>query len=348
ANYKFEAGDLDVWFKVQGAEVEKDNVKESDTRFFVLRPDDPIEIDEEKDTLTLWFEYKVPTDEEIDRWLEIYNSVEKNRKTMDLTAVCTAFDEFVRSNVTGKWREALSVMPEGKQHSLLYDKLNHYTAKNTTDYFIHKNLQNFLERELEYYLKHEVIQVDDFIKADSEQPLQTALTRAKVVGGIGEKVIAFLSQIEDFQKQLFEKKKFVIDTHFCFTLDKVPEELYEAILENKEQLEYWEDCYSMNQWEQNLEWNGEWTEAVLKSHPYMMVDTRFFDADFKYELLGSIDDLDKVLGGLLINGENFQSLRLISDKFKEASIVFMLILHIIQIQVAFYIKTLISIQVGYL
>ncbi|MFH5833756.1 site-specific DNA-methyltransferase [Halalkalibaculum sp. DA384] len=316
ANYKFEANGLNVWFKVQQAEVEKDNVKESDTRYFVLRPEEPVEIDEENDTLTLWFEYRPLKDEEEEKWLEIYNEAAgKSLKTIDRERLCTAFDDWVRSEVTGRWRDALSTMPDDKEHSLLYDKLNHFTAKNTTDYFIHKNLQEFLERELEYYLKHEVIQVDDFIKADSEQPLQTALTRAKVVRGIAEKVITFLSQIEDFQKKLFEKKKFVVDTHYCMTLDKVPEELYETILANEEQLAYWEECYSMGEWEKNLEWNGEWTEAVLKSHPYMMVDTKLFEDDFKYELLASYDDLDEELDGLVLNSENFQGLNLVENKF---------------------------------
>jgi adenine-specific DNA-methyltransferase len=323
ANYKFEANGLDVWFKVQQAEVEKDNVKESDTRYFVLRPDDPIEIDEEKDTLTLWFEYRPLKDEEEEKWLEIYNEAAgKSLKTIDRERLCTAFDDWVRSEVTGRWRDALSTMPDDKEHSLLYEKLNHFTAKNTTDYFIHKNLQEFLDRELEYYLKHEVIKVDDFIKADSEQPLQTALTRAKVVRGIAEKIITFLSQIEDFQKKLFEKKKFVVDTHYCVTLDKVPEELYETILENEKQLAYWEECYSMDEWEKNLEWNGEWTEAVLKSHPYMMVDTKFFEDDFKYEVLACFDDLDEELGGLLIHGENFQGISVLNGKFGNVKCIY--------------------------
>src|SRR5699024_2875605 len=192
-----------------------------------------------------------------------------------------------------KWREVHSKKPDAdKDYSLLYSKLNHYTAKNTTDYFIHKNLQDFLERELEYYLKNEVIRVDDFIQADTDQPLQTALTRAKVVREIAEKVIAFLSQIENFQKKLFEIKKFVVDTHYCMTLDNVPKELYENILENEDQLDYWEDCYATDKWGQNLEWNGEWNEAALQNHPYMMVDTKFFDEEFKYKLLAPFDDLD--------------------------------------------------------
>jgi adenine-specific DNA-methyltransferase len=109
----------------------------------------------------------------------------------------------------------------------------------------------------------------------------------------------------------------VVDTHYCFTLDKVPSALYETILENKQQLAYWNECYAINEWEKNLEWNGKWTEAALKSHPYLMIDTKFFEDDFNYQLLASFDDLDEELGGLLVNGENFQGLNLFSNKYQK-------------------------------
>ncbi len=317
-DYKFEADGLTINFKLQGAETEKDNIQDNETRYFILRPEDPIEINEEEDVLTLWFEYRILDDEdEKQYWLDIYNEAEeKSLKTIDRQRLCIAFDEWVRSKLSGKWRNALSKIPENKERSLLYTKLNHYTAKNTSDYFIHKNLQDFLERELEYYLKHEVIQVDDFIKADTDQPLQRSLTRAKVVRNIGSKIISFLSQIENFQKRLFEKKKFVIDTDYCFTLDIIPQEHYDKIIDNEEQLNYWEEIYSINKWDDDLGWKGEWDISFLETHPYLMIDTAFFEDSFKYDLLASIDELDEKLDGLLINGENFQSLNLIKRKFQ--------------------------------
>src|SRR5690625_2621420 len=207
-NYKFEVDGKSVWFKVAQAEQDRDNVKEEEKRSFVLRPDNPIEVND--DELTIWFEYRPLTDEEEDQWLKVYNSVEKSRKTIDRQALCIAYDEWVRSEVDGEWRKLLSVIPQNKDRSILYQKLNHYTGKNTTDYFIHKDLQSFLERELEYYLKNEVIRVDDFIEDQTKQAMDVALTRAKVVRSIGNKIIVFLSQIENFQKKLFEKRKFVV------------------------------------------------------------------------------------------------------------------------------------------
>ena len=38
---------------------------------------------------------------------------------------------------------------------------------------------------------------------------------------------------------LWLKKKFVVETNYCVTLDRVPEELYPQIIENKAQLDEW-------------------------------------------------------------------------------------------------------------
>src|SRR5690625_2659703 len=313
-NYKFEEDGKSVWFKVAQAEQDRDNVKEEEKRSFVLRPDNPIEVND--DELTVWFEYRPLTDEEEVKWRDIYNKIEnKKLKGVDRQKLCISYDEWIRSEVDGEWRKLLSVIPQNKDRSILYQKLNHYTGKNTTDYFIHKDLQSFLERELEYYLKNEVIRVDDFIEDKTEQAMDVALTRAKVVRSIGKKIIAFLSQIENFQKKLFEKRKFVVDTHYCFTLDRVPEELYDIILKNDKQLKSWEELYAMEKWDGELKWDGKWTKDFLKDHPFLMVDTKWFDEEFKYQLLSSVEDLDELLDGLNINGDNIQALNLLKEKF---------------------------------
>jgi adenine-specific DNA-methyltransferase len=55
----------------------------------------------------------------------------------------------------------------------------------------------------------------------------------------------------------------------------------------------------------------------LKEHPYLMVDTALFDAAFKYTLLGTVDNLDESLDGLLIQGDNYQALNLLRETFDE-------------------------------
>jgi len=143
-----------------------------------------------------------------------------------------------------------------------------------------------------------------------------ALTRMRVVRDIAEKVIAFLAQIEDLQKRLFEKRKFVVQTDYCLTLDRVPEAFYPEILANAAQLKEWQRLYRMDAWSEDLFWQDQFDEAFLQHHSYLMVDTAFFDADFKARLLATFDDLDAATDGLLIHGENFQALSLLETKYR--------------------------------
>jgi adenine-specific DNA-methyltransferase len=58
------------------------------------------------------------------------------------------------------------------------------------------------------------------------------LPRSRCCAGSPGKLIDFLAQLEDFQKKLWLKKKFVVETNYCITLDRVPEELYPEIAAN--------------------------------------------------------------------------------------------------------------------
>ena len=73
---------------------------------------------------------------------------------------------------------------------------------------------------------------------------------------LGAEIIDFVSQLEDFQKSLFEKKKFVLETSWCLTLDRIPsgmkEEVYAAILANDRQWAEWEGLYKISTWPADL------------------------------------------------------------------------------------------------
>jgi len=118
--------------------------------------------------------------------------------------------------------------------------------KKRVDYFIHKNLKKFLSEQLDYYIKNEVLDIDTL---EQERFLDKHITRAKMVREIGEDIIDFLAQIEDFQKRLWEKKKFVLSTDYVITLDKIQEyageeflsDIIDTILKNEKQLKEWEE-----------------------------------------------------------------------------------------------------------
>lgn len=73
------------------------------------------------------------------------------------------------------------------------------------DYFIHKNLGGFLRRELDFYIKNEIIRLDDIEAADAPR-VDEYLKKLRVLRKIARRIIDFLAQLEDFQKKLWLKK----------------------------------------------------------------------------------------------------------------------------------------------
>ena len=326
-DYRFTADEYTVWFRLQRAEVEPDNVK-GDRRYFVLRAQEgdaegPLAYDAETRTLTVLFEYRPLAEEEEAHYLDRYNAQQarsNRRKTLDRAVLCTALEVEILERVDDPdLRAHLAAVPRGQDVSPLARHLNRYTARNTMDYFVHKDLGGFLRRELDFFLKNEVLRIDDVIGDvagdESAEVMGHVVTRMRVVRRIGHRIIDFLAQIEDFQKRLFEKRKFVVQTDCCVTLDRVPEELYPEILANQAQLDEWRQLYNVDAWEEDLFWQGRFDEPFLRNHPYVMVDTAFFDGDFKARLLATFDDLDGATDGVLIHGENFQALNLLQAKY---------------------------------
>lgn len=252
SNYRIKLDDgREVFFRLVAADTAKDNRKDGKvTRVFALieareieREDDAGEIVSEtllpivesKDgkTLTLHFEYRV---------------VNKKEKQAAYTA--TAIEAIHNSKVVeANWAEAIFAgAPTEKkpERTLLEKHLNDYTQKNTADYFIHKDLGGFLRRELDFYIKNEVMQLDNIAQADSFERLERDLRLIQTLRKIADDIITFLAQLENFQKKLWLKKKFVAGVSYLITLDKIPEKFWQAISGNVKQLQQWQNLYKIN------------------------------------------------------------------------------------------------------
>ncbi|TVP78297.1 MAG: site-specific DNA-methyltransferase, partial [Puniceicoccaceae bacterium] len=237
-----------VHFKiVDASEGEHGNVKVKDDekRFFIIHEDEPIAFDENGE-LVVHFQYRADPEKgskQEGSWRDFRNSeaVEVIRQALQAIQ-----GENATAATCLQLFQAPAPTEKNKSRPLLAKYLNQYTARNTMDYFIHKNLGGFLRRELDFYIKNEVMRLDDLDQADAPA-VESYLAKLKVLRKIAHKLIDFLAQLEDFQKKLWLKKKFVVETNYCITLDRVPEALYEEIAANDAQRKEWVKLFAIDE-----------------------------------------------------------------------------------------------------
>ena len=311
-----------VRFEIAAADSEKDNIKETSgkQRRFLLANEKGSEVVElDNGELVVPFEHRPLTEREKKSYAGS-GSRQQDR-------INEAVRQRVLKALAPDWLALLAARaPTESQpdRSLLDKHLAVYTARNSFDYFIHKDLGGFLRRELDFYLKNEVLNLDDLAVGDAAR-LSRALARTRAVRQVADKIITFLAQLEDFQKQLWLKKKFILETHWCVTLDRVPEVLYPEIIANDAQRQEWVKLFAVDKIEGDLaNGNSGYTQPLtlqfLKTNPYLVLDTRHFDRAFTDRLLAALSDagpLEGQLDGLLVHGENFQALNLLQARYQE-------------------------------
>lgn len=214
---------------------------------------------------------------------------------------------------------------DAKKHTtLLLRHLTAYTEKNRQDYFIHKDLGAFLSRELDFYIKNEILVIDDIDTTETKKFL-SHLAVVKAVKVVGRSIIALMAQLEDYQKKLWLKKKMVASADYLVTIDRIPENLYEEIGKNDKQREEWVKLCAIDKIKlgkgeipgMKAEYSVPLTPQFLKENKTLVVDTAFFSNEFKHKLLASINHFDEKCNGLMISSENFQALHLLQEKYGE-------------------------------
>lgn len=294
-----------VHFVLRDADTEQNNNKAANNmeRRFQLCEEDCIA--EEDSELNIFFTYEL-----------MPKSTKQDALIKDAEA------KIISSFVEGKYADFAELVNEkvptekNKERTLLMKHLQDYTAKNNFDYFIHKDLGGFLRRELDFYIKNEVMFLDDL----DATHIMEHLAQVKAIKLVGEKIITFLAQLEDFQKRLWLKKKFVVGCDYCITLDRIPRTLYPEIIANDEQRKEWVRLFAIDEIKGDMMTEGysePLTEKILEDNPFLVLDTKFFSAEFKHKLVGSMENVDEECNGLLINSENFQALELLQEKCSE-------------------------------
>ncbi len=308
-DYTFTFDGITVHFRLVDATTEQNNNKESkdSKRTFMLFTEDEenypgiktFEYDAEAGEIVIRFVYDIPEDKKRKYTEENYDAIQK----WILSLRAAELIRLLAPIPTGKGKESTT---------LLEKHLKGYVAKNSFDYFIHKDLRGFLTRELDFFIKSEVMHLED-LDTGSEARVETYLTKIKAIKRVGKIIIDFLAQIEDFQKKLWLKKKFVVETNWCITLDKIDESFWAEIIANKAQIDEWIAMYTINEAEG---WSNPPTVDFLRDNLNLIVDTVHFSNTFKNALIEAFPDLDEQTNGILFNADNYHALNLLQNKYR--------------------------------
>ena len=131
-------------------------------------------------------------------------------------------EKTLADNLPAQWKDivfAADPVYKGKDkkdtRTVLQKHLRKYTAKYQFDYFIHKDLGGFLRRELDFYIKNEVMHLDDIEDCGCFQSGRKTSLSVRAVRRCALPIIGMLVQLENFQKKLWVKKKFVVETRIA-------------------------------------------------------------------------------------------------------------------------------------
>lgn len=190
-----------------------------------------------------------------------------------------------------------------------------FEKQSEVDFFINKNAKAFLQEQFKLWSYQYFWDGAKEWTADRVNELQ-------ILKDIAFKIIDFISQFEDELVKIWNKPKFVKNSNYVITLDRINNlELIEKILNHiniNEQIKEWQELGIVDDafktkdvFETDL-----MGKRLSEKYKHIPIDTKYFK-DLEFEILSLFDDLDNSLDGWLIKSENYQALNTILPKFKE-------------------------------
>jgi adenine specific DNA methylase Mod len=190
-----------------------------------------------------------------------------------------------------------------------------FEKQSEVDFFINKNAKAFLQEQFKLWSYQYFWEGAKEWSADRVNELQ-------ILKNIAFKIIDFVSQFEDELVKIWNKPKFVKNSNYVITLDRIiDQKLIKKILEHnniEKQIKEWQELGIVDE-KFNTEdiFKSDLTSKYLTDkYKHLPIDTKYFK-ELELEILSQFEDLDKSLDGWLIKSENYQALNTILPKFKE-------------------------------
>jgi adenine specific DNA methylase Mod len=200
-----------------------------------------------------------------------------------------------------------------------------FERQSEVDYFLCKDAKSFLREQFDLWMWQYLL------GKPGEEPqtewTETRLAQLQALKRIAYRVIDYIAAFEDELVKIWNKPKFVRNSHYVITLDRIAQqpggmkmlERLWAYPNMEAQIQEWRELGMVDDkfqeehiWEQNLV-DGK------RLHPryrYLPIDTKYFP-ELELPIIALFDNLDEALDGWLIKSENYQALNTILPKFRD-------------------------------
>ncbi len=174
-----------------------------------------------------------------------------------------------------------------------------FKKQGSMDYFIHKNALGFLKEQLDLYLFEYLFR--EMTEFDDKR-----LNGINTIKEVALQVISLVSEFENELCKIWNKPRFVLNSHFIVSLDQLKAKNYDLnkITNHKnypKQVKEWQDL------------NLKTTDNLLENE-FLPLDTIYFkDLEEEIKNLFSEDEIN----GTLIKSENYQALNSLKNRYKE-------------------------------
>ncbi len=174
-----------------------------------------------------------------------------------------------------------------------------FKKQGELDFFIHKNALGFLKEQLDLYLF-------EYLFKEISVFTKERLDEINTIKEVALEVIVLVSEFENELCKIWNKPRFVMNSHFIVSLDKLKAKDYDL---NKitnhpnypKQVKEWQDL------------NLKTTDNLLENE-FLPLDTIYFK-DLEEEIKDQFSENE--INGTLIKSENYQALNSLKNRYKE-------------------------------
>ncbi|WP_187909774.1 site-specific DNA-methyltransferase [Helicobacter pylori] len=228
----------------------------------------------------------------------VFNLKDTDTKTNTLNFSVTLNSKGNQTKISEILKECLNQGVE-LDEEVLKKAFGKFKKQGSMDYFIHKNALGFLKEQLDLYLFEYLFK--EMTEFDDKR-----LNGINTIKEVALQVISLVSEFENELCKIWNKPRFVLNSHFIVSLDQLKAKNYDLSKitthpNYPKQVQEWQDL------------NLKTTDNLLENE-FLPLDTLYFkDLEEEIKNLFSEDEIN----GTLIKSENYQALNSLKNRYKE-------------------------------